>query len=394
MSKIITDEKLIDELISRGAVDVIVKEDLKKKLMSGKQLRIKHGIDPTGPKIHIGRASTMRKLGKFQELGHKVVLIIGDFTGQVGDSSDKDSERPMLTEKQVRENMKDYLGQFKKVFDADKAEVRYNSEWLGKLNFNDICKLADNFSVAEMIDRENFSKRFKDGKRISLREFLYPLMQGYDSVAVEADVEIGGTDQLFNILAGRTLQKAGGQEPQNVVTFKLLEGTDGRKMSTSWGNVILIEDKPNGMFGKVMSIRDELIEKYFEICTDADMDEVRKMISNPRDAKIKLASEIVKIYHGEKEAKKAKEYFEKVFSKKEMPDEVAPSSAPEDILLIDLMVREGLAKSNSDAKRKIEQGGVKIGDEVVKDYNLVIGNNFDGKILKVGKREFRRIALV
>lgn len=394
MSGIITDEKLIDELISRGAVDVIVKEDLKKKLMSGKQLRIKHGIDPTGPKIHIGRASTMRKLGKFQELGHKVVLIIGDFTGQVGDSSDKDSERPMLTEKQVRENMKDYLGQFKKVFDADKAEVRYNSEWLGKLNFNDICKLADNFSVAEMIDRENFSKRFKDGKRISLREFLYPLMQGYDSVAVEADVEIGGTDQLFNILAGRTLQKAGGQEPQNVVTFKLLEGTDGRKMSTSWGNVILIEDKPNGMFGKVMSIRDELIEKYFEICTDADMDEVRKMISNPRDAKIKLASEIVKIYHGEKEAKKAKEYFEKVFSKKEMPDEVAPSSAPEDILLIDLMVREGLAKSNSDAKRKIEQGGVKIGDEVVKDYNLVIGNNFDGKILKVGKREFRRIALV
>lgn len=394
MSKIITDEKLIDELISRGAVDVIVKEDLKKKLMSGKQLRIKHGIDPTGPKIHIGRASTMRKLGKFQELGHKVVLIIGDFTGQVGDSSDKDSERPMLTEKQVRENMKDYLGQFKKVFDADKAEVRYNSEWLGKLNFNDICKLADNFSVAEMIDRENFSKRFKDGKRISLREFLYPLMQGYDSVAVEADVEIGGTDQLFNILAGRTLQKAGGQEPQNVVTFKLLEGTDGRKMSTSWGNVILIEDKPNGMFGKVMSIRDELIEKYFEICTDADMDEVRKMISNPRDAKIKLASEIVKIYHGEKEAKKAKEYFEKVFSKKEMPDEIKEVEMEDGKNIIDFLIKAGLAKSKGDARRKIEQGGVKIDGETVKDCSLIIGNNFDGKILKVGKREFRRITLV
>lgn len=394
MSGIITDKKLIDELISRGAVDVIVKEDLKKKLMSGKQLRIKHGIDPTGPKIHIGRASTMRKLGKFQELGHKVVLIIGDFTGQVGDSSDKDSERPMLTEKQVRENMKDYLDQFKKVFDADKAEVRYNSEWLCKLNFNDICKLADNFSVAEMIDRENFSKRFKDGKRISLREFLYPLMQGYDSVAVEADVEIGGTDQLFNILAGRTLQKAGGQEPQNVVTFKLLEGTDGRKMSTSWGNVILIEDEPNEMFGKVMSIRDELIEKYFEICTDADMDEVRKMISSPRDAKIKLAFEIVKIYHGEKEAKKAKEYFEKVFSKKEMPDEIKEVEMEDGKNIIDFLIKADLASSKSDARRKIEQGGVKIDGETVKDCNLVISNSFDGRILKVGKREFRKITLV
>jgi len=230
MPKIITDEKLIDELLSRGTMDVIVKEDLKKKLLSGKPLRIKLGVDPTGPKIHLGRASTMRKLGKLQEMGHKIVLIIGDFTGLVGDASDKDSERPMLTEKQVRENMKDYLKQFKKVFDVDKAEVHYNSEWLAKLNFNDICKLADNFSVAEMIDRENFSKRFKEGKRISLREFMYPLMQGYDSVALKADVEIGGTDQLFNLLAGRTIQKAYGQEPQNIITLLAKGGDDnGRK---------------------------------------------------------------------------------------------------------------------------------------------------------------------
>lgn len=403
MSKIITDEKFppeadqpiveINELINRGTVDVIVKEDLKKKLMSGKPLRIKYGIDPTGPKIHIGRASTMRKLGKFQELGHKVVLIIGDFTGQVGDSSDKDAERPMLSEDQVKENMKDYLAQFKKVFDANKAEIHYNSEWLGKLNFNDICKLADNFSVAEMIDRENFSKRFKEGKRISLREFMYPLMQGYDSVAIEADVEIGGTDQLFNILAGRTLQKASGQDPQNVITFKLLEGTDGRKMSTSWGNVILIEDEPNEMFGKVMSIRDELIEKYFEICTDMDMSEVKKMLSSPRDAKIKLACEIVKIYHNEEAARKAQEHFEKVFSKKETPDEIEEVKIEEGETIIDFLVKTGMADSRGDARRKIEQGGVKIDGEVVKDFNLVLGNMFDGKVVKVGKREFRRIAL-
>lgn len=393
MPKVITDEKLIDELMSRGTVDVIVKDDLKKKLMSGEQLRIKYGIDPTGPKIHIGRASTMRKLGKFQELGHKIILIIGDFTGQVGDSSDKDSERPMLSEKQVRENMKDYLGQLKKVFDVDKAEVHYNSEWLSRLDFNDICKLADNFSVAEMIDRENFSKRFKEGKRISLREFMYPLMQGYDSVAIKADVEIGGTDQLFNILAGRTIQKANNQEPQNVVTFKLLEGTDGRKMSTSWKNFILIEDEPNQMFGKVMSIKDELIKKYLEICTDVDMADVKDIISNPRDAKIKLAYEIVKIYHGEKKAEEAKEYFEKVFSRKEIPDEVIPSLAPLEITLVDWMVKEGFAKSKGDARRKIEQGGVKIDGETVKDSSLVIGSSFNGKIIKVGKKEFRKITL-
>ena len=391
MPKVITDEKLIDELILRGTVDVIVKDDLKKKLMSGRQLRIKHGIDPTGPKIHIGRASTMRKLGKFQELGHKVVLIIGDFTGQVGDSSDKDSERPMLTEKQVRENMKDYLDQFQKVFDADKAEIRYNSEWLGKLNFNDICKLADNFSVAEMIDRENFSKRFKEGKRISLREFLYPLMQGYDSVAIEADVEIGGTDQLFNILAGRTLQKANRQDPQNVITFKLLEGTDGRKMSTSWGNVILIEDEPNEMFGKIMSIRDELIEKYFEICTDVAMNEVKKILSDPRNAKIRLAFEIVKIYHGEKESEKAKKYFEKVFSKKETPDEIEEIKIENGENIIDFLVKFKLASSKGDARRKIEQGGVNLGGEIMKDFRFTVDINCRGKILRVGKREFRKI---
>ena len=390
---IITDEKIIDEILTRGTQDVIVRDNLKKRLMSGKQLRIKHGIDPTGPKIHLGRASTMRKLGKFQELGHKIILIIGDFTGQIGDASDKDAERPMLSAKQVKENMKDYLNQLKKVFNTDEAEIKYNSEWLAKLNFNDISKLADNFSVAEMIDRENFSKRFKEGKRISVREFMYPLMQGYDSLAVEADIEIGGSDQLFNLLAGRTIQKNNKQEPQDIITFKLLEGTDGRKMSTSWGNVILIEDEPNNMFGKIMSIRDELLEKYFEICTDVSMEEVKKIIGSPRDAKIKLAYEIVKIYHSEAEAEKAKEYFIKTVSNKETPEIVASIEASMEASIVSVMVKAGMAESNADAKRKMEQGGVMIGDRKITDIKATIKSGMDGKILKVGKREFRKIAI-
>ncbi|MFH1029977.1 MAG: tyrosine--tRNA ligase, partial [bacterium] len=212
MSKIITDKKKIKELLTRGVVDVIVRGDLEEKLQSGRKLRVKYGIDPTGPKIHLGRASTMRKLAKFQELGHQIVLIVGDFTAQIGDASDKTKERLMLSFKDVQENMKNYLPQIGKILDIDKVEVRYNSEWLGKLNYFDICKHADNFSVAELLDRENFSKRFKSGIRISLREMLYPLMQGYDSVAIKADIEIGGRDQLFNVLAGRTLQEAYGQE--------------------------------------------------------------------------------------------------------------------------------------------------------------------------------------
>jgi tyrosyl-tRNA synthetase len=394
MSKVIKDEKLIDELLQRGTQDVIVKADLKKRLLSGKKLRIKHGIDPTGPKIHLGRASTMRKLKKFQELGHQIVLIIGDFTGQVGDASDKDSERPMLTEKQVRENMKTYLKQFEKIFDVRKVEVRYNSEWLGKLDFNDICRLADNFSVAEMIDRDNFSKRFKAGKRISLREFMYPLMQGYDSVAIRADVEIGGTDQLFNMLAGRTLQKAFSQEPQDIMTFSLLEGTDGRKMSTSWGNFILIEDKPNEMFGKIMSIKDDLIERYFEICTDVDMKEAKKLMSNPRDAKVRLAMEIVKIYHGEKKSIEAQEYFENVFSKKETPNKTEEVGAKNREKLVDFIVRAKMASSKSDARRKIEQNGVSINGKIINDCLMSIEKNLDGAVIKVGKREFRKIKIV
>lgn len=387
-------EQKIKELLKRGVEDVIVKENLEKKLKSGKQLRIKYGIDPTGPKIHLGRASTMRKLKKFQELGHQVVLIIGDFTGQVGDASDKESERPMLSQEEVKENMRDYLDQISRIFDVSKVEVHYNSEWLGKLDFNDICRLADNFSVAEMLDRENFSKRFKEGKRISLREFMYPLMQGYDSVAIKADIEIGGTDQLFNVLAGRTLQKNFKQEPQDIMTFKLLEGVDGRKMSTSWGNVILISDEPNEMFGKIMSIKDELIEKYFEICTDVSSDEVVSLLTDPRNAKLKLASEIVKIYHGDQEAQKAQEYFENIFSNKGVPEEVLEIEMKVGEKLIDILDRNDLARSRTEARQKIVQGGVKINEKTVSNVDYKITKDIDGEILKVGKREFRKIQVV
>lgn len=386
-------EKRVDELLSRGVQDAIVKEDLRKKMLSGKKLRIKYGIDPTGPKIHLGRASTMRKLAKFQELGHQVVLIIGDFTAQVGDASDKDSERPMLDKEQIDENMKNYLEQLSRIFDISQAEICYNSQWLGKLDFNDICRLADNFSVAEMLDRENFSQRFKNGKRISLREFMYPLMQGYDSLAVKADVEIGGTDQLFNVLAGRTIQKANGMEPQNILTFELLEGTDGRKMSTSWGNVILITDSPEEMFGKVMSVKDELLEKYFRICTDVNLEKIGAKLLIPRDAKLELAEEIVKIYHGQSASQEAREYFLRVFSQKELPMDADLVIAKKGERVVDFLERIGLAVSKGDAKKKIQQKGVTLGGELIETLDFVLDEKCEGKILKVGKRNFRKIGI-
>ncbi|MFH0819437.1 MAG: tyrosine--tRNA ligase [bacterium] len=399
MAKIITDKNKIEELLSLGSVDLIVKESLRQRLYSGCQLRIKHGIDPTGPKIHLGRASTMRKLARFQELGHKIVLIVGDFTAQIGDASDKNEERPMLTREQVKKNLKNYLGQINKILDIKKAEVHYNSQWLAKLNYYDFCRQANIFSVAQMLDRENFSQRFKTGVRISLREFLYPLMQGYDSVAIKADIEIGGSDQLFNMLAGRELQRLYGQLPQDIITYKLLDGTDGRKMSTSWGNIILITDEPNEMFGKIMSMKDELMIQYFELATDVPMPEIKEIENklknnsvNPRDIKIRLALEIVSIYHGAKLAQKAKENFEKVFQKKETPEKVTSFKLQvSSYKLIDLLIETKLAASKNEARRVIEQGGVKIDDQIIKDPSCQIEINKKGKIIQKGKRQFVRV---
>ncbi len=384
--------KEIETLLSRGVMDVIVREDLEKKISSGKVLRIKLGIDPTGSRLHIGRAVPLRKLRTLQNLGHKIVLIIGDFTGQVGDASDKEAERPMLSEEKVKENMKSYKKYFGKFLDIDKCEVHYNSEWLGKLNFHDICKLADHFSVAEMLDRDNFSKRYKEGKRISLREFLYPLMQGYDSIAIRADIEIGGNDQLFNLLAGRTLQRAFGQEPQNIMTFQLLEGTDGRKMSTTWGNAIYIDDEPNEMFGKIMSIPDSLLMRYFEMCTDEDLSEMKKFAKNdPRNAKVHLAKCIVTEYHSSAAADAAEKDFETKFVKKEVPENIPEFKIlQKEIGILELIAHCKFAPSNSEARRLIQGGGVTLDGEKISDPNAIIKIT-NAHILKVGKRQWAKI---
>ncbi|MCX6763496.1 MAG: tyrosine--tRNA ligase [Candidatus Moranbacteria bacterium] len=392
-------ENKIDEILSRGVAEVIDKDDLKKELLSGKKLRIKLGIDPTSPNLHLGRAITLLKMKDLQDLGHQIVLIFGDATGVIGDTSDKDSERPMLSKEAVEKNLKTYKEQAGKILDLDKVEIKYNSKWLDKLGYREIGEHADRFSWTEFSSRENIRERVKEGKRVSLREVLYPLMQGYDSVAIKADVEIGGTDQKFNILAGRELQRHFQQKPQNIMLVNLIEGTDGRKMSSSWGNTINLTDDPNDMFGKIMSMPDDLIVKYFIHCTRVPMERVKKIESglksdsiNPRDAKLELAFEIVKIYHGENEAQKAKEYFINTFSKKEMPEGIKEVKVDKnEIKLVEFLVLAGLAKSLSDARRKIEQGGVEINGKKVEDWQLVLNKNNNGSTLKIGKFGFTKI---
>jgi tyrosyl-tRNA synthetase len=393
-------EVKIDEILMRGVSEVIDKDNLKKRLLAGEKLRVKLGIDPTSPNLHLGRAVVLLKLKDLQELGHKIILIIGDFTGVIGDTSDKESERPMLARETVAKNMASYKEQAGKLLDMDKVEFHFNSEWLERLGYKEIGEHADQFSLAEFSGRENIKKRMESGTRVSLREVLYPLMQGYDSVAIKADLELGGTDQRFNLLAGRTLQKHFGQVPQDILMTNLIEGTDGRKMSSSWGNVINITESFNNMFGKIMSINDNLIEKYFIHCTRVPLNrvsQIKKAIKtgkhNPRDTKIELAEEIVKIYHGENEAKKAREYFVNTFSKKETPEDVVvvTSPAPE-ISIIDYMIHSGFAKSKSDARRKIEQGGVSVSGEKVNSPELILNSEkYDGAVLKVGKIHFAKI---
>lgn len=385
------------ELLTRGVEEVINKRSLEKKLNSGKQLRVKLGIDPTSPNLHIGRSIPLMKLRDFQELGHKVVFIIGDFTGVIGDSSDKDSERPMLDEKTVTRNMENYVKQAEKILDVNKCEVCYNSEWLEKLNYHDIGKQADIFSLNEFISRENIAKRLKNGKRISLRELLYPLMQGYDSIAIKADVEIGGTDQRFNLLAGRELQRHYGQEPQDIITNPLIEGLDGRKMSSSWGNTINLFEPAKDMYGKVMSLRDELIIRYFVLTTRVPMKEIAaheqdiKSGKNPRDYKMKLAYELVRFYYSDIEAEKAAEEFKKVFSKKEKPTDIPTTKLKSgEYLIADLLTELKMVSSKSEARRLVEQGGVKIDEDVKRDWKEKVKVK-KGTLIQVGKKKFVEI---
>lgn len=391
--KINTDPQKIEELLSRGVVEAIDKQHLTEKLKSGKQLRIKLGIDPTSPNLHVGRAVQLLKLRDFQELGHKVVFIVGDSTGVIGDTSDKDSERPMLAKEKVKQNMKNYIDQVGKILDIKKCEVRRNSEWLGKLNYDEIGEQADQFSLAEFISRENISKRLEAGTRVSLRELLYPLMQGYDSVAVKADVELGGTDQRFNLLAGRKLQSYFKQEPQDIVMGPLLEGTDGRKMSSSWGNTINLTDEPNDMFGKVMSLPDSLIVKYFTLATRAPLAEIAQLEkdlaadANPRDVKMKLGFELVRMYFSEKDAQKAQDNFIKTFSKKETPDEI-PEIKPSAMDIITVLAEAKICKSKSEARQVIAQGGVKINDKKVEGIDEQVKS---GDVVQKGSRFFVKI---
>ncbi|MDA3815122.1 MAG: tyrosine--tRNA ligase [Patescibacteria group bacterium] len=383
----------IKELLERGVEEIIDKENLEKKLKSGKTLRVKLGIDPTSPNLHLGRSIPLLKLRDFQELGHQIVFIVGDFTGVIGDTSDKESERPMLEQEVIEENLKTYKKQAGKIIDLTKAEVRRNSEWLGKLGYFEIGKQADVFSLNHFASRENISKRMSAGKRVSLRELLYPLMQGYDSVAIKADVEIGGTDQRFNLLSGRDLQKFYNQEPQDIITNPLIEGLDGKKMSSSIGNTINFLDTPQDIFGKIMSLNDELIIRYFTLLTRVNMEKVKEHQNalekgeNPRDIKIKLAHEVVNFYHSKEEADKAEEYFVKTFSEREVPTDI-PEFKPKQYDIISILTESGLVSSKSEGRRVVSQKGVKVNGKIIEEINYTVERN---SVIQKGKINFLKV---
>ncbi|MCL4400065.1 tyrosine--tRNA ligase [Patescibacteria group bacterium] len=377
---------LINKIINRGVLETIEKESLIKKLNSGRKLRIKFGIDPTKPDIHLGHTVPLLKLREFQELGHKAVLIIGDFTAQIGDPSGQAAERKPLTEKEVKFNMKHYLEQAGKVIDVKRAEVRYNSEWHNKSlkNFLEVTKAV---SVSQIMKREDFQKRIDSGGDVTVLESLYAILQGYDSVMVRADVELGGYDQKLNLLMGRRIQRYFKMPEQDIMTMPLIEGTDGiRKMSKSFGNYIALNDSPQDMFGKIMSVPDSLINKYFIHFTEAEPVE-----ENPYKSKIILGETLVRMYHGEKAALKAKENFVKTFSKKEIPDDIETKEISKDVLMNGttiMLVTIGVAKSNSEARRLINQGAVKVDGRAVSDPNE---KRKDGEVVKVGKHKFFKI---
>jgi len=391
------EDRKIDRLLTRNVSEIIDKDHLKQTLKSGKKLRIKLGIDPTGPKIHLGRAVALWKLKEFQDLGHQIVLIIGDFTGLVGDASDKKSARPTLTEEQLKSNMKEYPRQVGKILDMDKVEFRYNSEWHSKLFLKDVIHLASLFTVHQMINRRNFKERFESGKQLGFHELLYPLLQGYDSVAVKADVELGGTDQLFNLKAGRQIQEFYNQKPQDIFLLEMLPGLDGEKMSTTLGNIINITDEPNDMYGKVMSMKDELIPEYFLRCTTLEDEEIDKIINgiknksiDPFKAKGDLAFEIVSLYHGKDSAEKSKEYFRKTFQEKELPENIPETKVKKGEQLSDILLKEKIISSKSDLRRLIKEKAVEFNGSVLDDAHYEMKNS---GIVRIGKKRFLKIII-
>lgn len=389
----------IENLLNRGTVEVIVREDLEAKLRSGKKLRIKLGIDPTGSDLHIGHGVVLRKLKHFQDAGHTAILLIGDYTARIGDPTGKSETRVMLTEEQIHENMKHYIDQASKILDIDKLEIRHNSEWFEGLTMAQILELAAQKTVNQMLHREDFKNRFKNDQDISSVELLYPLMQGYDSVMLESDVEIGGTDQTFNMLVGRDLQKKlDCKVVQNVLTVPILEGLDGvEKMSKSLNNYIGLTESANEMFGKTMSIPDNLIPRYFELATDVSMDEIQEIKEslskgeNPKNLKIRLAKEIVTLYHDKKEADQAEKEFAEVFANKGIPEEIKVKKlAGNKWNIVDLIAETGLTASKSETRRIIQGGGVKIDGEKINSHEDEIDISSE-RLIQVGKRKFMKI---
>ncbi len=402
----LTDKELTGHVnaLAQGCEGLYTRDELTERLRQadedGRQLRVKIGMDPTAPDIHLGHTVSLRKLRHFQDLGHRAVLIIGDYTARIGDPSGANKTRPMLSEEQIKSNAETYLEQAGLILDTspEKLEVRRNGEWLSKLSFAEVLQLAAQMTVAQMMERDTFEKRYEAGEPIGVHEFLYPLMQGYDSVCIEADVELGGTDQTFNNLVGRTLQSAAGQPPQIVMVFPLLPGLDGiEKMSKSKGNYVGITDKPDDMFGKIMSIPDELMESYFTLLTDLPSERIRTLLdteqTHPRDAKAALAKTIVQTYHSAADAERAEQEFQRIFSRRQTPSEMPDVRiANGGVSIMELVISAGFAKSRGDARRLVQQGAVSIDGEKITDIEATVTPETD-QVLKVGKRRFGRIVV-
>ena len=393
------------EILTENAAEVITEDEFKKKLeksvAENKPLRCKLGIDPSAPDLHLGHAVVLHKLRQFQELGHHIIIILGDFTGMIGDPTGRSEMRRQLSVDEVMANAKTYQEQIFNILDADKTEMVFNSEWLAKLNFADVIKLASTLTVARMMEREDFGKRYQDNVAIGIHEFFYPLMQGYDSIAINADIEFGATEQKFNLLMGRHLQREYGHEPQVAFTMPILVGTDGvQKMSKSLGNYVGITEEPDQIYGKIMSISDDLMPEYYRLATslstseiDTILDQINNNSIHPRDAKMRLAREIVSLYHGPSKAEEAEKQFQQVFQKKEMPSEMDAFSFNAPVGIVKVMVESGLAPSKSEARRLIEQNGVKIDGETVGSIDLELTEKKE-QVIQVGKRRFARVKLI
>ncbi len=390
------------ELISRGAEEIIPENDLKSKLekskSTGKPLVVKLGCDPSRPDLHVGHGVVLRKLRHFQDLGHEAILVIGDFTAMIGDPSGRNKTRPQLTLEEAKANAQSYIDQAGHILNIDTLKIVYNSDWLNVMNFSDVIRLSSYYTVARMLERDDFTKRYKSETPISIHEFMYPLAQGMDSVELQADVELGGTDQKFNLLVGRDLQREYDQSPQAIVTCPLLEGTDGHeKMSKSYGNDIGLTDSPEDMYGKSMSISDDMIEKYFLLAADADevtMSEVKAQLSdssvNPRDVKRALGRALVELYHGKDAAHQAEQHFDQVIVNKDAPEDMDEIILSKNCSIIDIITDSGMTKSKGEARRMMKQGAVRIDNEKVTDIDLVISKGNE-MVIKVGKRRFLRV---